>query len=421
MPPRVAIVGAGAAGIMAAIFAARAGARVTLLESTKEGGRKIVISGGGRCNILPLRLDESRFVTDSSRNTLRKILRSWALDEQIEFFTYELGIPLALEAESAKYFPESNSAAAVRDTLIRHARGLGVVERFGASMRDLAPVTCGGWRIGLANGEAVDCDRVIVATGGLSVPKTGSDGAGLAIAGKLGHRVNPTYPALTPLLMHPAPFAGLAGVSLEVAIKAGSSHRTAESRGGFLFTHRGYSGPAVLDVSHVVARAASDRDEALKLEVNWSLRSPEEWTADLTAPGSSTVERVLRRSIPARLAAELIDRIGIDGGLATARLKRDDRQRLIQLVTAFPLDSTGTEGFKKAEVTGGGIDLAEIDPVTMESRRHPGLYFCGEILDAFGPIGGFNFAWAWITGRAAGRGTDRAVKGLFSDRVLERA
>ena len=254
---RVLVIGAGAAGSMAAIFAAATGAETLLLESTQEGGRKVLISGGGRCNILPARLDESRFVTDSSPNTLRKMIRSWPLHEQIIFFERELGLPLVEEEESGKLFPASQRARDVRDGLLMLGARKGVKFMPHSRMTGLTPQQ-GSWRVEREGGAPLDADVVVLATGGLSVPKTGSDGRGLSILEKLGLTIHPTYPALTPLTARASPFSGLAGVSLQVRITATDTVRKATATGGFLFTHRGYSGPAVLDVSHVAVRSLTE-------------------------------------------------------------------------------------------------------------------------------------------------------------------
>ena len=403
MPRRVAVIGAGAAGSMAAVFAASAGAEVLLLERTRDGGRKILISGGGRCNILPVRLEESWFVTDSSVHTLRKIIRSWPLPEQVAFFEGELGLRLEEEVESGKLFPASHRARDVRDGLLALAARRGARFLPDSLVADLAP-DAGGWRVRLDGDAAIAVDAVIVATGGLSVPNTGSDGRGLAIIRRLGHVVHPTYPALTPVIADPAPFAALAGVSLTVTVTARDAARTAQSHGGFLFTHRGYSGPAVLDVSHVLARSRLEGDGSARLMVRWTSLDDAGWEETLRGDGQRTAISVLRRLLPERLAEALITRAGVDPSRSLAQLRREERLLLIGLLVRCPLPWTGDEGYRKAEVTGGGVSLAEIDPRTMESRRHPGLFLCGEVLDAFGPIGGYNFLWAWATGRAAGLG-----------------
>ncbi len=403
---KIAVIGAGAAGTMAAIFAASAGAETLLLERTKDGGRKILISGGGRCNILPARVDERRFVTDSSPNTMRKMLRSWPLAEQIAFFERELGMPLVEEEETAKLFPASNRARDVRDGLLALAARKGARFLPGTTVTGISPVA-GRWEVERDGGAPLAVDAVIVATGGLSVPNTGSDGRGLAILGALGHTIHPTYAALTPVVAEPSPFGALSGVSLPVTVTARDGGRSATSAGGFLFTHRGYSGPSVLDVSHVAVRSREEGNAAAKLTVRWTALGETEWEAALRPEGTRTVAGVLRRELPERLADALASAAGVPPSRPLAQLRREERLRLIDILVRGELPWTGDEGYRKAEVTGGGVSLAEIDPRTMESRRHPGLFICGEVLDAFGPIGGYNFLWAWATGRAAGEAAAR--------------
>ena len=395
------IIGAGAAGTMAAIFAARSGAETTLLERTKDGGRKILISGGGRCNVLPLHLDESRFVTDSSVNTLRRIIRAWPLAEQRRFFEAEVGIPLVDEPEAAKVFPASHKARDVRDGLLALAERCGARLWMETRVLDVA-ADDGRWRIDIDGAPSITADAVILACGGLSVPNTGSDGLGLSIARALGHTMHPTYAALTPLTDEAGTFASLSGVSLTVTLTAKSPERSASATGGFLFTHRGYSGPSVLDISHLAVRSREEGGERAKVQVRWTSLGEQEWEAVLKPHGTRTVIGALRSELPDRLATALITAANVEPTRLLAELRREERLRLIEMLVRGALPWTGDEGYKKAEVTGGGVSLAEIDPRTMESRRHPGLYLCGEMLDAFGPIGGYNFLWAWVTGRAAG-------------------
>ncbi|MEO8878840.1 MAG: aminoacetone oxidase family FAD-binding enzyme [Gemmatimonadaceae bacterium] len=407
---RIAIVGAGAAGTMAAIFASRAGAEVLLLERTADGGKKILISGGGRCNILPSRLDETRFITDSSPNTLRKIVRSWPLAEQIRFFNDELGLALVEEIGSAKLFPASNRARDVRDGLLSLAARHGAFLRTNTSVDGIAPLEENRWRVSIADGEPLEVDAVIVASGGLSVPRTGSDGVGLKVARKLGHTINKTYPALTPITAEPSAFTELAGVSLPVTLTAHSSERAATATGGFLFTHRGYSGPSVLDVSHVAVRSKARDAKPARITVRWCARDADEWTRALRRSGNRSVLGVLREVLPDRLATVLLWYAGVDETRSIPDLKREERASLIDVLLNGALPWSGDEGYAKAEVTGGGVSLAEIDPRTMESRLHRNLFLCGELLDAFGPIGGYNFLWAWVTGRAAGMGAADATQ-----------
>ncbi len=404
MTRHVVVVGAGAAGFMAAIAAREAGARVTVLESTADGGRKILISGGGRCNVLPAEAAPGRFVSDSPRTLVRALLGGWPLREQRRFFEHDAGVPLALEADSGKLFPASNRARDVRDALARLASVRGAELRFRAPVTDLRR-DADGWTLDTPAGP-VTADRVVLATGGLSVPATGSDGAGLAFARALGHVVHPTYAALTPLRAVPAAHVGLAGVSLEVAIEAASARERAAARGGFLFTHRGYSGPAVLDVSHVAVRSQWPGAAPAVVRVAWTPLDRGEWTARL-ATARGLVTTALSARLPQRLAEALAHEAGIEPARSCAQLRRDERERLLDRLTAYPLPWTGDEGYRTAEVTGGGVALDEVHRATLESRRAAGLFLCGELLDAFGPIGGHNFNWAWSTGRIAGLGAGR--------------
>jgi hypothetical protein len=205
----------------------------------------------------------------------------------------------------------------------------------------------------------------------------------------------------------PAPLGTLAGISLPVTITARDDGRSATSTGGFLFTHRGYSGPAVLDVSHVLVRSRLEGDSRARLLVRWTRLDEAGWEAALKPEGNGTVAGALRRELPERLADAIAELADVPRSRPLAQLRREERLRLIELLVRGDLPWTADEGYKKAEVTGGGVSLAEIDSQSMESRRHPGLFVCGEVLDAFGPIGGYNFLWAWATGRAAGRAAAR--------------
>ena len=401
----IVIIGAGAAGLLAAIHAAGRQREVILLERTPDGGRKILISGGGRCNVLPAALDTGRFVTASSANSMRKILRGWPHDAMRRFFEEEAGLPLRVEEATGKLFPVADRSRAVRDALHALALARGVRFRGTTEVVGLTPTT-DGWSIAIAGAEPISAAAVVLATGGLSVPQTGSDGFGFRALAALGHTIQPTYPALTPLTLDPPAFAELAGVSLPVTIRARSPVEQRDATGGFLFTHRGYSGPALLDVSHVAVRGRLAREPRAELTVAWGAHDARSWEGWL-APSPAHVATVVRQRLPTRLADRLLREADVAADTQLAQLPRTARRRLLQVLTAFPLPWTSDEGYKKAEVTGGGVALEEIDPVTMESRIHPGLFLAGELLDAFGPIGGYNFTWAWVTGRLAGLGAVR--------------
>lgn len=400
--PPVIVVGAGAAGLMAAIFAAGGSRPVLLLEGGDRPGKKILISGGGRCNVLPARAAAEDFYSDSSPHLLAKILRGWPLVEVRRFFEAELRVPLTLEAESGKLFPTSNRARDVLAALLAAAQARGVTLEVGARVSALRPAA-EGWRVTLADGRALLAGRVILATGGLSAPATGSDGAGLAIARALGHAIAPPYPALTPLTCDNPAHRALAGLSLQqVSLSAAlpGGNRLFRVSGGFLFTHRGYSGPAVLNISHLAVRSLMLGGPRASVWVQWSPLGAEVWDALLRSRKGPLLP-LLREPLTARLAEQLLAEAGLTD-VAGAQLRREDRLRLVELLTHYDLPWTGHEGYKTAEVTGGGVALGEVNPATLESRRTPGLYLCGELLDAFGPIGGYNFLWAWVTGKMAG-------------------
>ncbi len=390
----VGIVGAGPAGLTCAYFAARAGARVILLDRKDPPGQKILLSGGGRCNILPVDVDPFSYTTDSSPYIVRKILLSFPLDEVRAFLTGPVGLRLFQEGE--KVYPKGGGEEAHR-RLIATARHYGARLRTGA---DVVMVKKG--HVILKSGEKLRADRIVLATGGMSYPRTGSDGTGYEIARRLGHTVVPPYPALVALRGGTPAHHALAGLTLRVKLMIGEGKDRVEREGDFLFTHRGYSGPVVLNTGHVAARARM-RGEHPLITIAWNGMGREEWEAVLS-PGRKTVRGRLRESLPIRLVDLILSELVIPGGRRLSELRREERKRLLTALSAYRLPWTGTEGFSRAEVTGGGVALPEVEAGTMRSRIHPWLHLCGEVLDAFGPIGGHNFLWAFSTGRLAGLG-----------------
>lgn len=388
------MVGASAAGLLAAIFAARAGARVVAFETRPKPGAKIRVSGGGRCNVLPSEVSPADYHTSGSPRILRNILLSWPLDEVRAFFEAELGIPLKREP-TGKLFPVSERPLDVVEALLRESALRGVELRTGARViaierRDARFVVTPDAT------DVVHAERVVLATGGLSLPKTGSDGTGYALARDLGHRIVPTFPVLVPLTSSDATWAALAGISVVATVRVRDEGALAmESTGSLLFTHRGFSGPVVLDVSRAVHPAAA-------VEVHWG-GAGTPWSDLLRAPGPSSVGRVLRDALPRRLADQLLARAGVPAERRAAELTRTERRALEEQLVACRLPVDGNEGYRTAEATGGGIPLADVRTKSLESRITPGLHFAGEMLDVDGRIGGYNFLWAFVTGRRAGR------------------
>lgn len=405
----IAIVGGGAAGLMAAIWAARTrpSARIVVLDGADKLGAKILVAGGGRCNVTHERVEPEDF-NGGSRHAIRKVLLRFDVAKTVGFFE-ELGVTLKREP-TGKLFPSTDRARTVLDALLMAARDAGAVlvhpRRVEAVSMGAGVFTLGGaW-------GALTAKRVILATGGRSVPKSGSDGHGYALARSLGHTLTPrVLPALVPLLL-PAghPLTGLPGVSSEVVLTLadGSGRVIVRVGGPLLCTHFGVSGPAVLDISRHWQHAVQD-DPAATLTVNWlpheSLESVDRALA--TQPGSAL--RWLNGRLVERLVRALCAEAEVSPSAPLSTLTREKRKRLAAVLTRYPLPITGTRGFNYAEVTAGGIPLTEVDLKTLESRCQPGLHLCGEILDVDGRIGGFNFQWAWSSGYVAGRSAAEAL------------
>ena len=402
----IAVVGAGAAGLMAAIQAARAGPgrEVIALDGARTLGAKILVSGGGRCNVTHHAVDETAFA-GSTRPAIRKVLRRFDVDRTVEFFG-ERGVALVRE-DTGKLFPVSDRARTVLEALVGAAREAGVTLRHPWRVERIDRRE-GGFVLHSASGERLEADRVVLASGGRSLPKTGSDGHGYTLARSLGHSITPrVFPGLVPLtLPRGHPLSALSGLSVPVrlAVRGGSARSRASFEGALLCTHFGLSGPAVLDVSRYWIDARLD-DPSAALMARWLPgTTAEALDAALRGLGGGTLGGLLERWLPDRLAGVLCSLAGVEAGRRGHRLSREERTALVRAVLEWPLPVTGDRGYAYAEVTAGGVPLAEVRLETLESRACPGLYLCGEICDVDGRIGGFNFQWAWASGYVAGRG-----------------
>ncbi|MEC7583568.1 MAG: NAD(P)/FAD-dependent oxidoreductase [Planctomycetota bacterium] len=401
-PADVVVVGAGAAGFMAAAEAARRGRKTLLLEKQQRPGLKILISGGGRCNLTTTRSGsdlEAQFGKRRGR-FLRHALRSFPPTALREMFE-GLGVPLQ-EEDLEKLFPVSQRARDVLDALLRHSEGCGVELRLGTPVRGLER-SGEGYRL-VTDAGTFACHSVVLATGGRSYPKTGATGDGYGFCRELGHTVTETVPALAPLLVEETWLRDLQGIVLsdaEIAVLDERGRVINARRRPILFTHHGLSGPAPMDLAGDIEER-SGATIRLDFAPDYAAEQLEaEWLAAARSQGRRKVESLLPASLPERLRRTLCDLSGA-AGCSLAELPRDARRRLLTTVKDLRLPVASSRGFHHAEVTRGGIALDEVEPRTMESRLAPGLYLCGELLDIDGPIGGFNFQAAFATGRLAG-------------------
>jgi hypothetical protein len=399
----IAIIGAGAAGLFAGIWAGRThpDRKIVIFDGAAKLGAKILIAGGGRCNVTHDVVDETAYA-GASRNAIRKVLRRFDVPQTIAFFR-ELGVELKRE-DTGKLFPTTDSARTVLDALLRATKEANVelrypcrvetVERVGDSF-----IVRGAW-------GSLYARKVVLATGGRALPKSGSDGHGYSIAQALGHSLTERiFPALVPLLLPEGHFLReLSGISAEASLTAHTSSGKAVQSftGSTLCTHFGLSGPAPLDISRYYTAARCD-DAGATLAINWLPGvTAEAWDAYLLAHPKEGALKHLHERLPDRLARALLAQASIEPGTTFGGLMRDQRRRLVQTVTALPLPITGDRGYTYAEVTAGGVPLTEMRLETMESRVCPGLHLCGEICDVDGRIGGYNFQWAWASGYVTG-------------------
>ena len=392
---------------MAAVHSRRNRAhRVIVLDGATKPGAKILVSGGSRCNVTNTVVTEQDFW--GGRSTIvRRILRAYPAGDVVTFFD-TLGVRLH-EEEDGKLFPDSNRSRDVLDALLRAVADSGA-ELFGATRVTAVHRHGGGFVLTTPQGPLA-ASAVVLATGGLSLPKTGSDGSGYALAKALGHSMIAPLPALAPLTLEEtdryAVHRELSGVSQKVEIAiwvAGALSR--RLTGSLLWTHFGVSGPVVLNASRHWGRATLESDDVrvtLNFHPGRSFEDVEQaWIGRIRDRPTGSVRSEVAADIPLAVADALLRALSLEPGALLANLSREDRRRLIHGLVEWPLRVRETRGYNYAEVTAGGVDLAEIDPATMESRRCAGLYLVGEILDVDGRIGGFNFQWAWATGKVAG-------------------
>ncbi|MBI4432332.1 MAG: NAD(P)/FAD-dependent oxidoreductase [Candidatus Omnitrophica bacterium] len=395
-PFDIVIVGAGAAGLTTAIAAGRGQSKnlkILLVDSRGKVGAKILVSGGTRCNVTNRKVTPFDFQGGPS-HFIKHVLEAFTPDQTKRFFE-EIGVDLILES-TGKYFPVTRSGKTVLEALLKESEKCGVSLKTGFRVTGIEKKG----DVFLLRGETGDllARRVVLATGGLSLPETGSDGMGLSMAASLGHTLIKTTPALTPLTTNDKDWMELSGITLNAALTFfEDGKKKAECEGSLLFTHFGYSGPVALDISRFFAY--SDPKHSPEIEANFLPgHTPEALNKRL---------EIFRKKHPNKQPKSFfIEEFGLPERFVETFLRKNEGKnprQLLHPIAHTPLSVTGVVGYRKAEVTAGGVDLKEVRVSTMESKIIPGLYFAGEILDVDGRIGGFNFQWSWSSGTVAGR------------------
>lgn len=403
---KVLIVGGGAAGMLASVFAARRGCEVHVFEKNEKLGKKLYITGKGRCNLTNACEMDALF--DSVRTNARFLYSAFygfTNQDAMKFFEEE---GLALKTERGeRVFPVSDKSADVLDTLRRSMRKAGVKVHLNNEVKEV--LCCDGQATGirLENGEIVKGDSVIVATGGLSYPSTGSTGDGYRFAKEAGHKVTDCLPALVPFNVRENFVKELQGLSLknvEIAIYNGKKQVYREF-GEMLFTHFGVSGPLILTASSYVGTLAARQELRMTLDLKPAL-TPEQLDQrilrDFDANPNKSFKNVIADLFPAKLTPVMIALSGINPDKKVHDISREERQNLVRLIKNLEMTITGLRDYREAIITKGGVSVKEINPSTMESRLIKGLYFIGEVLDLDAVTGGFNLQIAWSTAYAAG-------------------
>ena len=402
---KVLVIGGGAAGMMAAYAAGMCGHEVTLLEQNEKLGKKIYITGKGRCNFTNASpLEEIMQAVVSNSKFLYSAFYTFSNDAVMDFFENQ-GMPYKIERGN-RAFPVSDHASDVIRALERAMKEQDVRIRLHTQVRELLIEDDKATGVLLTDGGKIMADSLILATGGLSYPTTGSTGDGHTMAKNSGHKIVTPRPALVPLTTKEEYILRMQGLSLKnVSLKIKDEKRVIyDAFGEMLFTHFGVSGPLVLSASSVLSRhfpreyqAYIDLKPALSEEV-----LNERLLREFSERPNQHIKAVFQQLLPAKMIPVMIELSQISMDKPVNAITKEERRRLVGLFKAFPFTITGTRGFKEAIITQGGVSVKDIDPATMESKRIKDLYLVGELLDLDALTGGYNLQIAWSTGYLAG-------------------
>ena len=403
----VIVVGGGAAGMMAAIFAARNGQNVTLLEKNEKLGKKIFITGKGRCNITNASEIEDLFsAVISNPKFLYSGFYSFTNDQVIHFFE-ELGVATKIERGN-RVFPVSDHSSDVIAALAREMQHLKVKVQLHCEVKELLinnEREIKGVR--LANGKKMTADAVVVATGGISYPSTGSTGDGYRFARNCGHKVTELFPSLVPMEVkewYAKELQGLSLKNIEIHITDGKK-KLYDEFGEMLFTHYGVTGPVILSASSIVGKTLEKKELVLHIDLKPALTEEQldkRLLREFEANHNKQFKNAIDSLLPAKLLPVIIELSGIEEEKKVHEITKEERLNLLRLIKDFHMTLTGLRGYNEAIITKGGISVKEIDPGTMESKLIKNLYFAGEVLDLDAVTGGYNLQIAWSTGYLAG-------------------
>ena len=392
MTPRetvdVLILGGGAAGLMCGRVAGRRGRSVLILDHAKKPAEKIRISGGGRCNFTNLHSHPRAFLS-ANPHFCKSAFSRYTQDDFVQLITEHA---IAFHEKKLGQLFCDDSAQQIIDMLLSECRNAGAELRLNTEVGKITAVDA-GYHVETSGG-VIACHSLVIATGGLSIPKIGATRFGYDVARQFGLKVTDLKPALVPLTFQ-AGFLdrcrALSGLSVDAEVRFGKTL----FREGLLFTHRGLSGPSILQIS-------SYWDEAGTIEINLvpDVRMEDWLKARKTATPKQDLLTAIAEHLPRRLAEDILDEIGIGGRLAD--LSHAKLATVAARLNQWTVKPSGTEGYRTAEVTLGGVDVSELSAKTMEARHQPGLFFIGEVVDVTGHLGGFNFQWAWSSGFVAG-------------------
>ena len=419
---KVLIIGGGAAGMMAAVFAAKNGNKVEIFEKNEKLGKKLFITGKGRCNITNAAELEDFFpAVTSNPKFLYSAFYSFTNEQVISFFE-ELGVRTKVE-RGGRVFPVSDHSSDVIQALKKEMERLEVKINLNAEVKELriekrpSGETVTG--ILLASGKKISGDAVIVATGGISYPSTGSTGDGYRFARKCGHKVSELSPSLVPMEVKEWYAGELMGLSLrniEIRITDGKK-KLYQEFGEMLFTHYGVTGPVILSASSIVGKKLKDKELTLHIDLKPALTEEQldkRVLREFEANHNRQFKNAVDSLFPSKLRPVIVDLSGIPEEKKVHEITKEERLRFVRLIKDFTMTLTGLRGYNEAIITKGGVSVKEIDPGTMESKLVKGLYFAGEVLDLDAVTGGYNLQIAWSTGYLAGINAGVEVQGQLS-------